>query len=44
MTAASRAAKKALVDAALLAHPQEKAEICLALDARNHHVGAALQQ
>ena len=38
------AAKAALTDAAHLAHPLQEAELSLAVDASNHHVGAALQQ
>ena len=38
------AAKAALKDAAHLAHPLKEAELSLAVDASNHHVGAALQQ
>ena len=35
------AAKAALTDAA---HPLQEAELSLAVDASNHHIGAALQQ
>ena len=38
------AAKAALTDAAHLAHPLQEAELSLAVDASNHHIGAALQQ
>ena len=34
----------ALTDAPHLAHPLQEAELSLAVDASNHHVGAALQQ
>ena len=37
-------AKAALTDATHLAHPIQEAELYLAVDASNHHVGAALQQ
>ena len=37
-------AKAALTDAAHLAHPLQEAELSLAVDASNHHVGVALQQ
>ena len=38
------AAKAALMDATHLAHPIQEAELSLAVDGSNHHVGAALQQ
>ena len=38
------ASKAALTDATHLAHPIQEAELSLAVDASNHHVGAALQQ
>ena len=38
------ASKAALCDAALLAHPRERAELALVVDASGGHVGAALQQ
>ena len=44
MAAAFEGAKRALAEAALLAHPEEGAEISLAVDASDHHVGAVLQQ
>ena len=44
MSAAFQAAKAALADAALLAHPKERVELSLAVDASDHHVGAVLQQ
>ena len=37
-------AKAALTDATHLAHHIQEAELSLAVDANNHHVGAALQQ
>ena len=40
--AASKAS--ALTDTAHLAHPIQEAELSMAVDASNHHVGAALQQ
>ncbi len=42
--AAIEAAKQAVAEAALLAHPISGAEICLMVDASNVHVGASLQQ
>ena len=44
MVAAFEKSKAALADAALLSHPEEKAEISVAVDASDHHVGAVLQQ
>ncbi len=44
MAAALVAAKSALADAAVLAHPMPGAEISIAVDASNHHVGGVLQQ
>jgi len=44
MSASFAAAKAALAEATLLAHPRERAEISLVVDASDHHVGAALQQ
>ena len=38
------AAKAAITDATHLAHPLQEAELSLAVDASNHHEGAALQQ
>ena len=38
------AAKAALTDNTHLAHPIQKVKLSLAIDASNHHVGAALQQ
>ena len=38
------AAKAALTDATHLDHPLQEAELSLAVDASNHHIGAALQQ
>ena len=38
------AIKASLTDATHLAHPIQEAELSLAIDASNHHVGAALQQ
>jgi hypothetical protein len=42
--AAVEAAKRAVAEAALLAHPVDGAEICLMVDASDVHVGASLQQ
>ena len=39
-----RAAKEALAAATVLDHPQHDAQLALAVDASDHHVGAALQQ
>jgi cleavage and polyadenylation specificity factor subunit 1 len=41
---AVEAAKQAVAEAALLAHPINGAEICLMVDASDVHVGASLQQ
>jgi hypothetical protein len=41
---AFEAAKKAVAGAMLLSHPQANAEVSLATDASNSHVGAVLQQ
>ena len=38
------AAKMALTEAIYLAHPVQEEELSLAVDASNHHVGAALPQ
>lgn len=38
------AAKAALTAATSLAHPSELADISLAVDARDHHIGGMLQQ
>ena len=38
------ATKAALTDATHLAHPVQEVELSLAVDASNHHLGAALQQ
>ncbi len=38
------AAKAALIAATALDHPEQHAELALAVDASDHHVGAALQQ
>ena len=42
--AAFKTAKAALLGATVLAHPDPHADINLAVDASNHHVGAVLQQ
>jgi hypothetical protein len=42
--AAVEAAKRAVAEAALLAHPVDGAENCLMVDASDVHVGASLQQ
>ena len=44
MLQAFAAAKEALTKATHLAHPLQEAELSLAVDASDHHVGAALQQ
>jgi cleavage and polyadenylation specificity factor subunit 1 len=44
MQQAWAASKAALSSAALLAHPRQKAELALVVDASGGHVGAALQQ
>jgi len=44
MMGAFQAAKEALATATILAHPQEKADLALMVDASADHVGAALQQ
>jgi hypothetical protein len=44
MQSAFVAAKEQVVQATYLAHPRRDAEICLTVDASDHHVGAALQQ
>ena len=44
MVKAFLTAKATLTDAAHLAHPLQEAELSLAVDASNHHVGVALQQ
>ena len=44
MGKAFMAAKAALTDATHLAHPLQEGELSLAVDASNHHIGAALQQ
>ena len=42
--AAFVAAKKELAEAAVLAHPSSGAEVALAVDACEHHMGGVLQQ
>ena len=44
MDQAFREAKEALEKAAALAHPRPGAEMCLAVDASDQHVGGVLQQ
>ena len=44
LVVAFTAAKAALKHATHLAHPHQEAELSLAVDASNHHVGAVLQQ
>jgi transposase InsO family protein len=44
MDSAFEAAKKMLADAACLAHPEPHAQLSLAVDASNTHIGAVLQQ
>jgi hypothetical protein len=44
MNSAFEAAKKMLADAACLAHPELHAQLSLAVDASNTHIGAVLQQ
>ena len=44
MVVAFTATKVALREATHLAHPHQEAELSLAVDASNHHVGAAMQQ
>ena len=44
MGKAFTAAKVALTDTTHLVHPIQEVELSLAVDASNHHVGAALQQ
>ena len=44
MAASFEKAQEALAGSALLAHPEEEAEISVAVDASDHHVGAVLQQ
>jgi len=44
MAAAFQRAKQALVAATCLDHPDDRAEISVAVDASDHHVGAVLQQ
>ena len=44
MMGAFQPAKEALATAINLAHPQEKADLALMVDASTDHVGAALQQ
>ena len=41
MMGAFQAAKEALATATVLAHPQEKADLALMVDASTDHVGAA---
>ena len=44
MMGAFQATKEALAAATALAHPQEKADLTLMVDASANHVGTALQQ
>ena len=44
MQHAFKVSKELLAEAATLAHPSERAELVLAVDASNSHVGAVLQQ